>query len=83
MSTIKVIESGIRNQEHKLAICNDDLSSVLQKLYQNGFNEIFDQNGESRGFVRVFLNSIMIENIKDIVLSDGDEVRIVSAFSGG
>lgn len=83
MFYIKVNESGVRNQEHHVSVNNEDLYSVVRKLYKDGFSDVFEETGETKGFVRVFLNSRIIENLVGVKLKDGDEVDIVSAFSGG
>lgn len=83
MFNINVIESGVKNNVHQLTVNNQDLYSVLKTLYGTGFCDLFDVNGVSKGFVRVFLNSIIVDSLKGVLLNEGDEVQVVSAFSGG
>jgi sulfur-carrier protein len=51
-----------------------------------GFKDrLYDENGELRRFVNVYVNEedIRFLNGKDTLLKDGDEVSIVPAIAGG
>nr|WP_233586472.1 hypothetical protein [Legionella sp. km772] len=46
-------------------------------------SNMFDNNGWSKGYFSVFVNSEQISSIKDIVLNHNDEVCIVTSITGG
>lgn len=64
------------------------LKEVLENLDRTypGFKErLFDNNGELRRFVNIFVNEEDIRFLKglDTELKDGDEVSIIPAIAGG
>ncbi|MAE64538.1 MAG: molybdopterin synthase sulfur carrier subunit [Phycisphaeraceae bacterium] len=66
----------------------DDVGQVLAKLGE-GFPELaghlFDDQGELRNFVNVYLNDQSIRDLEGSAsrLSSGDELTIVPAIAGG
>lgn len=64
------------------------LKEVLENLEKNypGFRErLFDDNGDLRRFVNIFVNDEDVRFLKgvDTELKDGDEVSIIPAIAGG
>ncbi|RUR14107.1 MoaD/ThiS family protein [Legionella sp. km772] len=60
-----------------------NLYEVLAHIYGSKMSNMFDNNGWSKGYFSVFVNSEQISSIKDIVLNHNDEVCIVTSITGG
>lgn len=60
-----------------------DLYKSLEDYLGDRFNLIFNKDGSSKGFVRIFFNHEIVDYLRDIKLVDGGELEIITSMSGG
>lgn len=60
-----------------------NLTDVLYEVYSNKIETMFNNNGESKGYISIFVNENQITSIKEVVLNPNDEICIVTSISGG
>lgn len=76
------------NQHSELELEGDTVGKVLTALsdeYPESKKALFDENGELRSFINVFVNSDNIRNLRsfDTPVKDGDEIMLIPAIAGG
>ena len=72
----------------EVALEADTVSGALQALtdeYPEAARGLFDENGDLRGFVNIYVNDRDIRTLKGIgtPLHDGDEIFLIPAIAGG
>lgn len=60
-----------------------NLLDVLTEIYGNKIEKMFNLDGESKGYISVFVNSKQITSVKETTLNPNDEICIVTSISGG
>ena len=83
MHEYQLIEFNSDRKKIQLVSNKSNLQQVLAEFYKENLEKMFDENGCSKGYISVFVNSEQISSIKEIILSPSDEVCIVSSISGG
>ncbi|HHD4620503.1 MoaD/ThiS family protein [Legionella pneumophila serogroup 1] len=83
MHEYQLIEFNSDRKKNQLVSNKSNLQQVLAEFYKENLEKMFDENGYSKGYISVFVNSEQISSIKEIILSPNDEVCIVSSISGG
>ena len=83
MHEYQLIEFNSDRKKIQLVSNKSNLQQVLAEFYKENLEKMFDENGYSKGYISVFVNSEQISSIKEIILSPNDEVCIVSSISGG
>ncbi|MBN9228058.1 MULTISPECIES: MoaD/ThiS family protein [Legionella] len=83
MHEYQLIEFNSDRKKIQLVSNKSNLQQVLAEFYKENLEKMFDENGCSKGYISVFVNSEQISSIKEIILSPNDEVCIVSSISGG
>ncbi len=75
---------GLDKVEASGATVGDTLKA-LGDQYPEFLNRIFEEDGELRGFVNVYLNNEDIRFLDDLdtPVKDGDEINIIPAVAGG
>lgn len=59
------------------------LIQIMKEVLGKRYDLVFEDNGSSKGFAKIFHNDICIDSVQDICVSDGDELEIITAMSGG
>lgn len=80
---IKVKEVGLRNTETKVNADSNDLYGLLENIYGENVNLFINANGDTSGYVNIYVNRFLVKKVKDTPVSDGDEVIILTSMSGG
>ncbi|MGN0347763.1 MAG: molybdopterin-synthase adenylyltransferase MoeB [Lachnospiraceae bacterium] len=91
MQTIVYVSATLRsffNQNAKLAAEGETVKEILQYLqeeYTESNKVLFDENGELRPFVRVYLNEDSLSEISelDTAVAEGDTILLLPAIAGG
>ncbi|AUH74224.1 MoaD/ThiS family protein [Legionella sainthelensi] len=83
MHEYQLIEFSYDRKQFKVVSDKSNLKQVLAEFYKENFEKMFEENGCSKGYISVFVNSEQISSIKEISLSPNDEVCIVTSISGG
>ena len=83
MHEYQLIEFNSDRKKIQLVSNKSNLQQVLAEFYKENLEKMFDENGCSKGYISVFVNSEQISSIKEIILSPNDEVCIVSSIPGG
>lgn len=83
MNEYRLIEFNSEKKESKVVTNNTKLQQILVDFYKDKLDRMFDENGNSRGFISIFINSKQISSIKDITLNNHDEISVVTSISGG
>ncbi|MBR5421200.1 MAG: molybdopterin-synthase adenylyltransferase MoeB [Lachnospiraceae bacterium] len=91
MAVTVLIPTSLRvftEQHSELSLEGADVREVLNMLsdeYPETKKALFDELGELRGFVNVFLNSENIRALQgfDTAVKDGDELMLIPAIAGG
>jgi sulfur-carrier protein len=83
MHEYQLIEFSYDRKQFKVISDKSNLQQVLAEFYKENFEKMFEENGCSKGYISVFVNSEQISSIKEISLSPNDEVCIVTSISGG
>ena len=83
MNEYTLIEFTSTKKIQKICSAKSKLDEVLADLYENKMDVLFDENGKSKGFVSIFVNSHQLFMIKDITLKNHDEIHILTSISGG
>ena len=55
----------------------------LKSYLGDKFDLLFNFDGTTKGFARVFYNNDCIDNLCQIILSDGGEIEVLASMSGG
>lgn len=76
------------NQRSELTLEGDTVGKVLTAIsdeYPETKKALFDDTGELRAFINVFVNSDNIRNLQghDTPVKDGDEIMLIPAIAGG
>lgn len=76
------------NQNSELQLDGETVGKVLENLadeYPESKKALYDENGELRSFINVFVNSDSIRNLQnfDTPVKDGDEIMLIPAIAGG
>ncbi len=76
------------NQQSELELEGTTAREIIQSLadeYPETKKALYDENGELRAFINVFVNSDNIKNLQhwDTPVKDGDEVMLIPAIAGG
>lgn len=76
------------NQQSELELEGTTAREIIQSLadeYPETKKALYDENGELRAFINVFVNSDNIKNLQhwDTIVKDGDEVMLIPAIAGG
>jgi len=80
---IKVKEVGLKNTETRVNADGDDLYGLLENIYGENVNLFINANGDTSGYINIYVNKFIVKNVKEIPVSDGDEVIILTSMSGG
>lgn len=83
MNEYTLIEFTSKKKILKICSSKSNLYEVLTDLYGSKMAVLFDENGKSKGFVSIFVNSRQLFLIKDITLKNHDEIHILTSISGG
>ncbi|AOW53826.1 TPA: MoaD/ThiS family protein [Legionella pneumophila] len=83
MHEYQLIEFSSSKKEIQLVSNQSNLQQVLLELYKEKFEKMFDEDGCSKGYISVFVNSKQITSVKEIALNPNDEICIVTSISGG
>lgn len=83
MYEYQLVEFASSKRIEQIRTNKSNLSDVLSEFYGDKMVNLFHDNGESKGFISVFVNTNQISSIKDVVLNSHDEICIVSSISGG
>lgn len=83
MNEYRLIEFNSEKKESKVVTNNTKLQQILVDFYKDKLDRMFDENGNSRGFISIFINSKQISSIKNITLNNYDEICVVTSISGG
>lgn len=83
MYVYQLVEFTSSKRREQIKTNKNILFDVLSDFYGNKVERMFHDNGNSRGFISVFVNKNQILSIKDVVLNPCDEICIVSSISGG
>ena len=83
MYNYQLIEFSSYKKIHTVTTDTTILEDVLSEAYGNRIESMFNDNGESKGYVSLFINSKQISSIKNITLDPHDEICIVTSISGG
>jgi len=73
----KVVKVYMYNTDKK------QLDTVLMDYLGFDYEKVIHENGTFKGFIRIFVNNNLIQNIKNVILADGDDIHIVFSVSGG
>ena len=76
------------NHRSELELEGDTVGKVIENLadeYPETKKAIFDENGQLRAFINVFVGSENIKNLNgyDTPVNDGDEIMLIPAIAGG
>ncbi|HHT9997974.1 TPA: MoaD/ThiS family protein, partial [Legionella pneumophila] len=83
MHEYQLIEFSSSKKEIQLVSNQSNLQQVLLEFYKEKFEKMFDEDGCSKGYISVFVNSKQITSVKEIALNPNDEICIVTSISGG
>ncbi|MCR5093986.1 MAG: MoaD family protein [Lachnospiraceae bacterium] len=86
-----IIAASLRtftNRTPEVEVQADTVSAALSALtdeYPEAARGLFDENGDLRGFVSIYVNDRDIRTLKGLgtKLSDGDEIYLLPAIAGG
>lgn len=80
---IKVKEVGLRNTETKVDADGSDLYGLLENIYGENVSLFIRANGDTSGYINIYINRFLVKNVKNTPVSDGDEIILLSSMSGG
>lgn len=83
MYEYQLIEFSSERKEIQLVSNKSNLQQVLSEFYKEKYEQLFDEEGCSNGYVSVFINSKQVATTKNITLRSNDEICIVTSISGG
>ena len=76
------------NQRSEIELEGETVGQVIQALsdeYPETKKALYDEEGQLRSFINIFVNSDNIKNLKgyDTPVKDGDEIMLIPAIAGG
>ncbi|CEG59354.1 conserved protein of unknown function (plasmid) [Legionella fallonii LLAP-10] len=83
MYEYQLIEFSSERKEIQLVSNKSNLQQILAEFYKEKYEQLFDEEGCSKGYISVFINSKQMTSTKDITLRSNDEICIVASISGG
>lgn len=83
MKEYRLIEFTSQKNIRQVISTKTNLYDFLLDIYQDRLRVLFDEQGQSKGFISIFLNSQQLFSIMNVNLNNHDEIQIISSISGG
>lgn len=83
MNKYHLIEFSSQKNIRQVISAKSNLYDFLLDIYQDRLSTLFDEHGQSKGFISIFLNAQQLFSILNVHLNNNDEIQIISSISGG
>lgn len=83
MNEYKLIEFTAQKKITIIQSKSTKLDEILANFYQHKINALFDETGNTKGFIAIFVNARQLSSINNITIKHGDEIKIVTSIAGG